>query len=118
MVTRLVGIIGIIAAALVDARPMAGRATGADWTQWGGPGRNFMSDVTGLAASWPAGGPTRRWSRALGEGHASILAEGGRLYPMYRPIGVLSAVRRSQDEVVVALDATAPAAVHSSCIGR
>lgn len=65
-----------------------------------------MSNATGLAASWPDGGPPRRWTRTLGEGHSAILAEDGRLYTMYRPLGALSAVRRSQEEVVIALDAT------------
>src|SRR5207249_5362993 len=51
-------------------------------TQWGGPHRNFMSDAAGLASTWPAAGPKRLWSRPLGEGH-----------------------RRSQEEVIVALDA-------------
>jgi len=64
-----------------------------------------MSDAKGLASSWPAGGPKKRWSRALGEGHSSILFEGGTLYTMYRPLGLLSVVRRSQEEVIVALDA-------------
>src|SRR5512138_626883 len=76
-----------------------------DWLQWGGAGRNFMPDATGLAASWPAGGPKKLWSRALGEGHSSILVEGGHIYTMYRPLGLLSAVRRSQEEVVAAIDA-------------
>ena len=80
-------------------------ATATDWLQWGGPGRNFMPDATGLAASWPAGGPRRLWTRALGEGHSAILAEGGRVYTMYRPLGAMSLVRRSQEEVVAALDA-------------
>jgi outer membrane protein assembly factor BamB len=81
-------------------------ATGStDWTQWGGPHRNFMSDATGLASSWPPTGPKKLWTRALGEGHSSILAEGSRLYTMYRPAGALSFVRRGQEEVVVALDA-------------
>ena len=75
------------------------------WTQWGGPTRDFMSDAKGLATTWPAGGPKKRWSRALGEGHASILAENGRLYTMYRPLGMMSLVPRSQEEVVTALDA-------------
>src|SRR5262245_37652559 len=81
-------------------------AAGSNWTQWGGPTRNFMSDAKGLAASWPAGGPKKLWSRALGEGHSSILVEGTRLYTMYRPAGMLNMVRRSQEEVVVALDST------------
>ena len=76
-----------------------------DWTQWGGPHRNFTSDATGLATSWPPGGPKKLWTRALGEGHSSILAEGPRLYTMYRPAGAMSFVRRGQEEAVVALDA-------------
>src|SRR5689334_21729127 len=85
-------------------QPAAGAAPG-DWTQWGGPTRNFMSDATGLASSWPATGPRRLWSRPLGEGHSSVLVEGSRLYTMYRPFGLMNYVRRSQEEVVIALDA-------------
>src|SRR6185295_2639096 len=76
-----------------------------DWLQWGGAGRNFMPAATGLAASWPPGGPNKLWTRPLGEGHSAILVEGGRLYTMYRPLGLLSAVRRSQEETVASLDA-------------
>ena len=43
------------------------------WTQWGGPTRDFMVPSTGLANSWPAGGPKRLWARPLGEGHSAIL---------------------------------------------
>ena len=67
-----------------------------DWLQWGGPGRNFISDSKGLADSWPAGGPTRLWSRTLGEGHSTILAEKGKLYTMYR---------KGEQEVIVSLEA-------------
>lgn len=76
------------------------------WLQWGGPRRNFTVETAGLAASWPASGPKKLWERALGEGHSSILAEGGRLYTMYRPLGLLSTIRRSQQEIVAALDAS------------
>lgn len=76
------------------------------WPQWGGPHRNFVSDATGLADSWPESGPPQIWNRPLGLGHSSIVAEGGRLYTMYRPgkqitrKGPWEAVER-----VVALDA-------------
>jgi outer membrane protein assembly factor BamB len=43
-----------------------------------------MLDVTGLADSWPEGGPRQIWSRPLGPGHSSILADGGMLFTMYR----------------------------------
>jgi hypothetical protein len=95
-----------ITATMLEA-PRTLRGAGAtDWLQWGGAGRNFMPDATGLAGSWPSSGPKRLWSRALGEGHSSILVEGGRIYTMYRPLGMPSPSRRSQEEVVAALDAT------------
>jgi len=75
------------------------------WPGWGGPMRDFSSNATGLANAWPSDGPKRIWSRALGEGHSSIIGESGRLYTMYRPS---TGVRNSwkAEEVVVALDAT------------
>jgi outer membrane protein assembly factor BamB len=54
-----------------------------------------MVDSTGLAESWPAGGPRRLWSRELGEGHSSILVDADRLYTMYS---------KSNQEFVVSLD--------------
>src|SRR5687768_2812287 len=90
--------------ASLPSSPSARQAP-ADWPQWGGPHRNFVSSSTGLASTWPSGGPRRLWSRALGEGHSAITVEGGRLYTMYRPLGLLAAVRRSQEEVVTAVDA-------------
>ena len=90
------------------AQPASGPAA---WPQWGGPNRNFMSESKGLASKWPASGPKRLWSRALGEGHSAIAADGGRLYTMYRPIGMLAMVRRSQEEAIAALDATTGATI-------
>jgi len=101
---RLIFVIAIVAT-LHSASGTVRGAGGADWLQWGGPNRNFMVETTNLASSWPAGGPKRLWTRSLGEGHSAILAEGGRVYTMFRPLGLLSAVRRSQEEVVTALDA-------------
>jgi outer membrane protein assembly factor BamB len=97
------------AAALVLAAT-AGPA--ADWSQWGGPTRDFKSPSTGLAASWPASGPRQVWSRALGDGYSAIVVDGGTLYTMYRPVkGFISTMvgrvmgNSSSPEVVVALDA-------------
>lgn len=75
------------------------------WRQWGGPHRNFMVDASGLASTWPAGGPERLWSRPLGEGHSSIAVEGGVLFTMYRP-RTERANEWSGEEIVIALDAT------------
>ena len=105
MVGKRAMLVFAIAAAIIETpRPVRG-AGAADWLQWGGPHRNFMVGADGLASSWPAGGPKRLWARPLGEGHSAILVEGGQIYTMYRPLGLLSLVRRSQEEVVIALDA-------------
>ena len=77
----------------------------AAWLQWGGPRRNFTAEAPPLANSWPQGGPRKLWERSLGEGHSTILVEGTRLYTMFRPLGVLSMVRRSQSETIAAFDA-------------
>ena len=76
MVLRRIVVSLVALAALSSAPRGAMIAAGAAWTQWGGPNRNFMSDATGLASTWPAGGPRKLWTRALGEGHSSILVEG------------------------------------------
>ena len=67
-----------------------------DWPQWGGPDRNFVSSSKGLAATWPATGPRKLWSRPLGAGHSAIVASGNTLYTMYS---------QGQQEVVIALAA-------------
>jgi len=90
-------------------QPAQGTAPG--WHQWGGPNRNFTVDSKGLASRWPANGPRKLWTRALGEGHSAIAAEGGRLYTMYRPLGPGGSAGRSQEEVVAALDAATGATI-------
>jgi outer membrane protein assembly factor BamB len=86
-------------------------AADTSWLQWGGPRRNFMVETTGLASSWPEGGPRRLWQRSLGEGHSAVVVEGNRLYTMYRPAGLLAYVRRSQQETIGALDAATGKAI-------
>jgi outer membrane protein assembly factor BamB len=87
------------------------QAAPAAWPQWGGPNRDFTAASKGLAATWPAAGPKRLWTRTLGEGHSAVSVDGARLYTMYRPIGLLSMVRRSQEEVIAALDASTGATI-------
>lgn len=95
-----------VAAAVVSAdqrgAPLSATSTSSSqaWPQWGGPDRNFTSPSRGLATSWPAQGPRRLWSRALGQGHSSISSDGARLYTIYRPLS-----GRTDEEVVIALDA-------------
>jgi len=63
---------------------MTASAQSSDWTQWGGPQRNFKSESKGLATTWPETGPRRLWQRELGEGYSAIVADRGMLFTMYR----------------------------------
>jgi len=107
-ISRRVILAAAMAAAMLGAPAAPRGAAATDWLQWGGAGRNFMPEAAGLASSWPPGGPKRLWTRPLGEGHSAILAEGGRIYTMYRPLqrsGERRGQDRGQEEVVLALDA-------------
>jgi outer membrane protein assembly factor BamB len=67
----------------------------AQWTQWGGPDRNFRVAAAPLASEWPASGPKTLWRRPLGHGDSAIVADADTLYTVYR---------RDGQEIVVALD--------------
>ncbi|MEX2302454.1 MAG: PQQ-binding-like beta-propeller repeat protein [Bryobacterales bacterium] len=83
----------------------AARDPANSWTLWGGPGRNFLTSSTGLAASWPAAGPPVLWKRELGEGYSAIAVDGDTLYTMYHRVQPYWLIFSEQQEVVVALDA-------------
>jgi outer membrane protein assembly factor BamB len=100
-VRRALQLVILTAVAIAPATTIG--QTTPSWTQWGGAGRDFMSDSKGLASTWPVSGPKKLWSRSLGEGHSSVLVENGRLYTMYRQITRQPSV--SHEEVVAALDA-------------
>lgn len=68
----------------------------AQWTQWGGPNRDFTCDASALAGEWPADGPRKIWSREIGGGHSSILVDGDTLYTM---------CRRGERDAVLAINA-------------
>ena len=95
----------VITLALLAPAALDGQSSSSSWPQWGGPNRNFAVSVPGLEKPWPTAGPRRLWSRALGEGHSAVVEDRGRLFVMYRPAGLLSMVRRSQEEAVGAFDA-------------
>ncbi|MBU0717473.1 MAG: PQQ-binding-like beta-propeller repeat protein [Planctomycetes bacterium] len=75
---------------------LAGCAKPPQWLQWGGPNRNFMVEAKGLADEWPEDGPPRLWHRELGDGYSTVVADGDRLYTMYRT---------DEEEFTVALEA-------------
>jgi len=70
---------GTLLVGLVVSDPVA-----AQWTQWGGPRRDFTADAAPLAPRWPESGPATIWKRPLGDGYATILVDDGTLYTMYR----------------------------------
>jgi outer membrane protein assembly factor BamB len=52
-----------------------------DWPQWRGPARDGISRETGLAQSWPAGGPPLVWAASgLGSGYGSLAIKDGRIF--------------------------------------
>lgn len=75
---------------------LCGQSALAQWTQWGGPNRDFAAQSTGLAEVWPDAGPRQIWRHDLGPGHSSIVVDDGRLYTM---------CRRDGQDVYVSLDA-------------
>jgi outer membrane protein assembly factor BamB len=102
LVMSAVGVAGLTEPPAQSAT--ASRAPAPEWPGWGGPRRNFTTDSTGLASSWPEGGPKQLWARDLGRGHSSILVDGDRLYTMYRPALAGGPGGFSEEEAVVALD--------------
>ena len=78
---------------LVLVYPASGLA---QWTQWGGPQRDFTAPSGALSLDWPESGPPELWSRELGDGFSSILYDLGTLYTMFR---------RGDQETVVAINA-------------
>ena len=84
------------AAVLVLAAAVAHPSNAADWPQFRGPHRDGISAETGLATSWPDGGPKVLWRTPLGEGYSGLAVVGGRLFTLFSD---------DQDELVVALDA-------------
>lgn len=70
---------------LVGAGRVNAQSSDKNWTQFGGPRRDFVCHLAkGLAWNWPASGPEKLWSRDLGEGYSSIIVEGDTLYTMCR----------------------------------
>lgn len=55
-------------------------ATGEDWPQFRGAGRDATSKETGLLRKWPAGGPKVLWTVPVAQGYAGAAIVGGRVY--------------------------------------
>ena len=91
---------------LAGASRLVRAQTASAWTQWGGPTRNFMSDAKGLASSWPAGGPRKLWTpRARRGAFVDPRRERSPLHDVSPARRCRLRSRRSQEEIVAALDA-------------
>jgi len=62
--------------------PAASSAGGGSWPNFRGAGYdNIAQQASGLASSWPSGGPKKLWSKKmLGSGHAGAAIANGRVY--------------------------------------
>jgi outer membrane protein assembly factor BamB len=74
----------------------AAPAAAGDWPQFRGPNRDGISKETGLARTWPEGGPRVLWKAPTGDGYSGMAVAQGRLFTL---------LGRGGDEVLVALDA-------------
>jgi outer membrane protein assembly factor BamB len=71
-------------------------ALGADWPRFLGPNADGTSPETELLDSWPAAGPPKVWSRAVGTGYSAPSVLGNRLVVHHRV---------EDEEIVECLDA-------------
>ena len=55
-------------------------APAADWPQWLGPTRDATWAETGILRKFPAGGPKKLWSVAVGGGYSSPSVAGGKVF--------------------------------------
>ena len=90
----------LLVAPLGAAEPQPTPTTPSDamtpsWHQFRGAWRSGLAADTGLARSWPEGGPAIRWQRPLGEGFASLAIADGRLFTSFS---------EADQEILVAFD--------------
>ena len=64
--TTSAAVLTVLTTLILFGAPATAGAQETEWLQWGGPHGDFMTDVTGLADSWPEAGPPEIWSRPLG----------------------------------------------------
>jgi len=75
------GVILVALAVATVASPAATPTTPPAWPQFHGPDRTNRSAETGLARSWPEGGPPLMWQAdGLGHGFSTVAVAGGLIY--------------------------------------
>ncbi|MGD9722872.1 MAG: PQQ-binding-like beta-propeller repeat protein [Pirellulales bacterium] len=86
-------------------------ALAVDWPQWRGPGRDGISQETGLLAQWPAEGPKLLWQvKNIDDGYSTPSVVGDRLYLMSN--------KGMDDEFVQALNAADGSQIWSVRVGK
>ena len=73
----------LLAWALIGLTVATNRASGGDWPQWRGPGRNAVVTAFTPPARWPEQ-LTERWKVAIGFGYATPILVGDRVYVFAR----------------------------------
>ncbi len=81
----------VVVSLLISLAPMA---TGQEWGQWRGPGRDGLVPASQAPKSWPAS-LKQAWRVPIGEGYSSPLVSQGRVFVHSR---------QDPDEVVTAID--------------
>lgn len=73
--------LSVLAAPVLQPHGITAASDTPEWPQWRGPERSGVSSETGLAKSWPSGGPPAVWSvSTLGEGYGSLAIRGDHIY--------------------------------------
>jgi outer membrane protein assembly factor BamB len=73
--------LSVLAAPFLNSQGFASTTGTPEWPQWRGPQRSGVSSETGLAKSWPVGGPPPAWTiSGLGEGYGSLAIRGDRIF--------------------------------------
>ena len=73
----LMTLFGALAASMLPA-------SGADWPQWRGPTRDGVAPPQEWSWKWPEEGPRQIWTANVGQGYASLIASGGRIFAFGR----------------------------------
>lgn len=84
----------VIAYLFLQTTVLTSVSVGDDWPQWRGPNRDGHASMFDVPAKWPEA-PKELWKVEVGEGHASPIVSGEKIYLM---------ARQGEDEVAMALE--------------
>ncbi|MHC4251183.1 MAG: hypothetical protein ACYS9X_18840, partial [Planctomycetota bacterium] len=73
----------VVSEPVTEPAPAPAKPSG-DWPQYLGPDRDGRSKASGLARTWPAGGPEVLWTVKLGAGYAAACVSAGEVFVLDR----------------------------------